>query len=304
MNKFIVTTTIQHPTKATLMYLEKKDWCLIVVGDKKTPHEVYDGIRDLIYLHPDYQEEHYKELSDAIGWNCIMRRNIGFIEAYRRGADIIASIDDDNIPYANWGEDIRLGKQTVSMYSNPMGILDPLKLTNHPELWHRGYPLDMVFTSGFIDYIGKETRNILFQANLWDGDPDVDATCRFIYQPRNLKLKITEPFSTNNFVPFNSQNTFIARDAIPFYMMLPHVGRMDDIWGGYIAQYQLDTRPLFMPATTYQKRNEQSIYKNYNDEVFGVNNTSKLLDDIRNFSNYLPDRTLAAYYLYREEYNK
>lgn len=304
MKKFIVTTTIQPVTKATELYLQKKDWTLIVVGDKKTPHDIYESIGDLIYLSPSFQEEHYKALSDAIGWNCIMRRNIGFIEAYRRGADIVASIDDDNIPYENWGKDIRLGEQYVPIYDSIYGILDPLKLTNHPEIWHRGYPLDLVSVSKYIEYKGKEKRNFYFQANLWDGDPDIDATCRMVCAPKNLKLELKEPFTANCYIPFNSQNTFIARDALPFYMVLPHIGRMDDIWGGYIAQYILDTRPLFMPATTHQLRNEQSIYKNYNDEIFGVNNTSRLLKDIDNFYRYLPEDTAYALDLFRMEYNK
>ena len=33
--KFIVTTTIQPPTEATIRFSKKKDWNLIVVGDKK-----------------------------------------------------------------------------------------------------------------------------------------------------------------------------------------------------------------------------------------------------------------------------
>ena len=43
MNKFIVTTTIQKPTEATLKFIEKSDWHLIVVGDLKTPHETYQS---------------------------------------------------------------------------------------------------------------------------------------------------------------------------------------------------------------------------------------------------------------------
>lgn len=304
MKKFIVTTTIQPPTKATELYLQKKDWTLIVVGDKKTPHDIYKGIGNLIYLDPESQEDCYKSLSDAIGWNCIMRRNIGFVEAYRRGADIVASIDDDNIPYEDWGKDIRLGEQYVSIYDNIYGVLDPLKLTNHPEIWHRGFPIDLLPTTKYNEYKGMDTRTFFFQANLWDGDPDIDATCRMINSPKSLKMNIQQPFSTDCYVPFNSQNTFIIREALPFYMMLPHVGRMDDIWGSYIAQYILDTRPIFMPATTYQLRNEQSVFKNYNDEVFGVNNTSKLLRDMENFEKYLPERTLAAFNIYREEFNK
>ena len=42
--KFIVTTTIQSPTEATIRFSKKKDWNLIVVGDKKTPSQDYKNI--------------------------------------------------------------------------------------------------------------------------------------------------------------------------------------------------------------------------------------------------------------------
>ena len=109
MKKFIVTTTIYSPTLAMKKFSQMKGWQLIVVGDKKTPHEEYENL-NCIYLSPEKQEEIAKDLSDAIGWNCIMRRNIGFVYAYRLGADIVATVDDDNIPYDNWGQDVLVGK--------------------------------------------------------------------------------------------------------------------------------------------------------------------------------------------------
>ena len=66
MKKFIVTTTIQPPTEATLKFLEKDDWTLVVVGDTKTPHEEYQKL-DCVYLTPEDQESLSKDLSDAIG---------------------------------------------------------------------------------------------------------------------------------------------------------------------------------------------------------------------------------------------
>ena len=82
--KFIVTTTIQPPTEATIRFSKKKDWNLIVVGDKKTPSQDYKNI-DCIYITPKMQEKINKELSDMIGWNSIQRRNFGFIYAYKEG---------------------------------------------------------------------------------------------------------------------------------------------------------------------------------------------------------------------------
>ena len=118
MNVTIVTTTINEPTKATRKFAKiasNNNWKFILVGDTKTPHELYQKMKGVIYLHPDYQESKYKELSDSIGWRSIQRRNIGFIEAFHEtNCDVIATVDDDNIPYDNWGSEIYIGKPVES----------------------------------------------------------------------------------------------------------------------------------------------------------------------------------------------
>ena len=118
MNKYIVTTTINSPTLATIKYSRKEDWTLIVVGDTKTPHQEYEDL-DCIYLSPEYQEKTYPELSETIGWKSIQRRNIGFVEAYNRGADVIATVDDDNI---NGDKNKAVDRETKS--PNPLDSLN------------------------------------------------------------------------------------------------------------------------------------------------------------------------------------
>ena len=75
MKKVIVTTTINHPTKAIDLFQSMDDWELVVIGDKKTPKDYQ--LRKGIYVSPEEQERYDKSLSDAIGWNCIQRRNFG-----------------------------------------------------------------------------------------------------------------------------------------------------------------------------------------------------------------------------------
>ena len=41
MEKIIVTTTIYPVSKALKKFASFKEWFLIIVGDKKTPHEEY-----------------------------------------------------------------------------------------------------------------------------------------------------------------------------------------------------------------------------------------------------------------------
>lgn len=302
MKKYIVTTTIYQPSEAMLRFIAMEDWTVIVVGDLKTPKNVYEKL-NCIYLSPEYQELTYPELSDAIGWNCIMRRNIGYIEAYKRGADIVATVDDDNIPYSYWQYDVSIDSAfDVDVYSCDSLVFDPMQLTNHPELWHRGYPLEQVQGSKRVHYRGPRCTKVLIQANLWDGDPDIDAVCRKISGAENLKLTIPGTFTTDQYAPFNSQNTLLARDILPHYMVLPHIGRMDDIWGGYICQYLTGARPVFEAPNVFQQRNIQAIKKNLMDEVIGYTDTGALMADIENWRNYLPERTLLAFDLYRKEY--
>ena len=132
MNKFIITTTINAPTEAILRFDEMSDWNLIVIGDKKTPTNY--TLKKGIYLSPEDQEAFYKDLSDVIGWNCIQRRNFGLLKAYELGADIIATIDDDNIPNKDWGKNILIGKEiNLNFYETDELAFDPIFVTNYPN---------------------------------------------------------------------------------------------------------------------------------------------------------------------------
>ena len=63
----------------------------------------------------------------------------------REVAEIIALIDDDNIPYKNWFKKIYINKKTTAnLIKSNKKIFDPVGYTNHKNLWHRGYPLEMI----------------------------------------------------------------------------------------------------------------------------------------------------------------
>ena len=118
-------------------------WNLIVAGDLKTPKNY--KIKNGLYLSPKDQVKINNKLSNLIGWNCIQRRNFAMIMAYKEGADIIATIDDDNIPYKNWGKNILLKKKiSVRKFLTNEIAFDPLSVTNYKHLWHRGFPLQIL----------------------------------------------------------------------------------------------------------------------------------------------------------------
>lgn len=305
MKKYIVTTTINSPTEATKKYSQFSDWKLIVVGDTKTPHDEYRKL-NCIYLHPEEQEKKYKELSDTIGWKTIQRRNVGFVEAYNLGADIVATVDDDNIPYDTWGQNLLVGKTIeCDCYDSTLyDIFDPLSITKNNHVWHRGYPIQYVPNRLNVEYKGKVKRKVLVQADLWDGDPDIDAIARLSLKPIVDFKDIQEPYGSNQIAPFNSQNTFLHRDVLPYYACLPFVGRMDDIWGSYILQHYFKNSVVYNKASVYQDRNVQDLITNLEKEIVGYRNTLSLVENLENYNHYLPDQTKQFFEVYKSCYRR
>lgn len=319
--KAIVTTTINPPTEALLKFIEiakRDDWTLIIVGDKKTPHDAYLELAKqhpfLAYLTPAKQSSKYYELSEAIGWNCIQRRNIGLVEAYNMGAEIIATVDDDNIPFDNWGVApiLALGKKPlVAVLQSPDIVFDPMQGTNEPDLWHRGFPLQLLSRRSRAAYLGHfERPTCLVYAEFWNGEPDVDAVCRIARGPFDCKFT-HEPFAGTSPGPFNSQNTFLHRAVIPHYFLFPHIGRMDDIWASYVVQRNFPGSVVYGSASVYQERNVHNFVKDLEGEMIGNKSTLDLVtmlysgtvSDPDAWRGVLPIQTRKAFSLYKAALN-
>ena len=132
--RVIVTTTINPVTEAIERFDLLSDWHLVVIGDKKTPapYELSGGT----YVSAEEQELYDKQLSDAIGWNCIQRRNFGLLWARDMGADIVAVVDDDNIPFDDWGNDLMVERDVeVDYYETELPAFDPIGATNESGIW-------------------------------------------------------------------------------------------------------------------------------------------------------------------------
>jgi len=301
-NKFIITTTINNPTAAIQKFDQMEDWKLIVIGDKKTPPNY--NLTNGIYLTPKDQENYDKDLSDAIGWNCIQRRNFGLLKAFELGADLIATIDDDNIPFDNWGKNLMVSKDTeLNYYETDEIAFDPISVTNHPHLWHRGFPLQLLSKRK-----SKKIRKNIhpdIQADFWNGDPDIDAICRMEHRPECKFDYNYFPFSSDKFSPFNSQNTFLSKKIIKNYFLFPHIGRMDDIWASYYVE-SLGFKVVYNYPTVYQDRNEHDLTVDLKKEVIGYENNLNLLNqlniDPNNILNFIPERSKDAFKLYQRHF--
>ena len=302
MKGVIVTTTINHPTEAIDLFDQVKNFDLVVIADRKTPVDY--KLRRGHFVTPEEQQRRFPLLSDLLGWNCIQRRNVGFLIALEMGASIVATVDDDNVPYRDWGKDLLIGRSVpVRQYRCAAAAFDPIGATNYPHLWHRGFPIQLIATRDYSKFVDT-TASVQIQADFWDGDPDIDAVCRMIHHPACRFDPAAFPFTSPAMAPFNSQNTFIAASLLPNYFMFPGIGRMDDIWGSYFLQAATGVRPVFCRASVEQRRNEHDLTRDFSGEIIGYERTLKLLTalahDPRHLFAQLPGAAVAAFLEYRE----
>ncbi len=227
------------------------------------------------------------------------------------GAEVIATVDDDNIPFTNWGRApiLALGKKPlVAVLQSPGVVFDPFQGTNEPDLWHRGFPLQLLNERGRAAYIGHESgARCLVYAEFWNGEPDVDAVCRIAKGPFDCKFT-HEPFRGTAPGPFNSQNTFLHRDVIPYYCLFPHLGRMDDIYAGYVVQKYFPGCVVYGSASVYQERNVHNLVKDLDAELVGYHGALDFVNELysgkstdpEGWVDMLPFESAKAYRLYQE----
>lgn len=91
-----VTTTIFQVSKAISQILALHNWCLVVVGDRKTPTNFALNGTSAFYLSPNAQERLPYKITSHIRWNHFGRKNIGYLFAIHHGAKFIYDFDDDN----------------------------------------------------------------------------------------------------------------------------------------------------------------------------------------------------------------
>jgi hypothetical protein len=298
----IVTTTINPPTEALRRFSEMKGWQLVVVVDRKTPSDF--AIPGAIVLTCDQQQSLAPQLSDSIGWNCIQRRNIGFVYAVKElKADIVATVDDDNIPLPGWGENLMLGKAVSTfVWDCKAPMFDPIYAAGYRHLWHRGFPLQFLRERSAWRP-DTEPWSADIQADFWNGDPDIDAICRMEHAPDCTFDPKLFPIASRKPSPFNSQNTFLKASVIPHYFMFPFVGRMDDIWASFYVQSR-GFKVIYGKASVTQVRSGHDLTKDMKAEYMGYEMNDKMAKSITEYPStllsYFPPKSLDAFYRYQE----
>ncbi len=280
MKKHIVITSIHNPTEAVKSFSKKKDYQLVVVGDKKTP--VNWSCDNTVYLSVEKQNEVGSYLNKVLPYNHYCRKMMGYLYSIANGAEFIVDTDDDNIPYDDWKFPDYKG--SYSTINEEKGFINIYQLYTEKKIWPRGLPVYLINKNFNLE---KELDRKNCKVGIWQGladeDPDVDA----IYRLTNDKPVFFEKrgpivLGKGTISPFNTQNTAITKELFPLMYLPTFVTfRFTDILRGLIAQpimwlynYQLG----FTNATVIQKRNPHDYFKDFLSEIPMYEHCEKIID--------------------------
>ncbi len=139
-DRWIVVTTINHPTRQLEKLSKLEGWQLIVVGDKKTPSDWH--LDRCIYLSPEDQVALGYRITSLLPWNHYCRKNIGYLYTIQHGAKIIYDTDDDNEPL----EEISPCPQDALLpyIETNQSVFNMYRYFGEPHVWPRGFPLKLI----------------------------------------------------------------------------------------------------------------------------------------------------------------
>jgi len=296
MKTALITTTVNVPTVLALYRKLGPDVAFFVAADEKTPLAAYEfcaSIPNCEIYSPDRQRDLGYACSELIGWNCVERRNIALLEAVKWGADVIATIDDDNTPCGHSGVGgpyfwfFQRVLNTISetyrfdglKASSPTGWFDPGALLV-PQTKHRGFPISVPSRPVFEPVIDAK---IGVAQGLCLGDPDIDAVTRIATAP--IIHSVSElgragiVVDNKTWTVFNTQNTAFIRELAPAMFQMPGTGRYSDIYASLITQRVMRERGLyahFGQPFIWQQRNEHNLLRDLRQEIDGMANIERL----------------------------
>ena len=84
--KWSVVTTIFEPSDSILKQATLEDWCMVIIGDKKSPSDflISNPVAHVVYLNTQDQEQFASQWNPSgfisdIPWNHFGRKNIGYL---------------------------------------------------------------------------------------------------------------------------------------------------------------------------------------------------------------------------------
>lgn len=298
MKLCLVTTTINVPKLLATYRKFNKDVFFIIVGDRKTPDlavtDFLQGIPNHLYLGADHQLTLGFKIAEYLPFNSIGRRSVGFLSALQTDAEVVITIDDDNMAvdpnyFDHFWAAFHTSYAGISVQAHH-GWFDPGRLLI-PQTPHRGYPTDHQRSFECKPIVDAKVGAA---AGLILGDPDIDATTRIVNAPdihqASELARAGVVVNPSTWTVFNSQNTAVLRKFLPCMLLWPGVGRHDDIFASMVTQRVMRDFGYvvhFGQPFVYQQRNQHNLLVDLKQEIYGMEN-------IIRFSHFLEDIELRG----------
>ena len=270
----IVITTINHPTHAVRTVAagaSRIDATVILIGDEKSPADFDQP--GAVYLDLAAQGRTGFRLAGLAPTRHYARKNLGYLEAMRRGAGVIVETDDDNVPVDGFWSPRR--RMVTAPCLRGAGWVNVYRRFTDVAIWPRGLPLDQI-GAPLPDFDAAPVEQVAcpIQQGLADGDPDVDAIYRLVSNsPARFAPDVRIVLGSGSWCPFNSQNTSWWPEAFPLLYLPSHCSfRMTDIWRSLIAQHIAFANGwgvLYTGPTVHQDRNAHDLMRDFDDEIPG-----------------------------------
>lgn len=245
-------------------------WDFIVAGDSKSPSDFgLDGCR---FLSLAAQRESGFALASVCPERSYTRKNLGYLEAIRAGAEVIVETDDDNHPAEDFWTPRKSAVDCRVVEAD--GWVNAYRYFSRDFIYPRGLPLRHARDEPPAP-LESSIAECPVQQGLANDDPDVDAVYRMLFPlPFRFDAGVAPVLlRAGAWCPFNSQNTTFFQSAIPLlYLPAGCSFRMTDIWRSFVAQRVMQARGqgvLFHGPTVRQERNEHDLQQDFTDEQPG-----------------------------------
>lgn len=211
----VVPTVREEKLKEFLLawdgLFKKHNVMLYVVKDGKNPTVNGESVKSVM---GKYSKLIYN-FNDGV-------RNLGFAKAYKDGADIIISLDDDVLPCGD----------TIQDHLDVLNTKQPISWINTvDDIYMRGFPYGI-----------REESEVVFSHGLWHGVYDFDASTQLLLgnqQPNHRKM----PIPKGVLFPVCVMNVAFKSKVLPFYYQAPmfkDINRFADIWSGIEMKKAID----------------------------------------------------------------
>lgn len=283
--RYLVITSIASSENPILRKLDEESELhrtpLIVIGDQKSPTSL--KLPNCDFYSIERQRALPLSITKHLPHNHYARKNIGYLLAMRKGAEIILETDDDNLPLPEfWSE---RNRHANAYNLTNCGWVNIYKYFTDRHIWPRGFPLEYCQKPP-PPLTGQHVSDCPIQQGLATENPDVDALFR-LTQPLPVKFNHSHSVALgkDSFCPFNSQNTTWFKDAFPLLYLPSHCSfRMTDIWRSFIAQriaWECEWSILFHQSTVRQERNDHNLLQDFKDEIPGYLHNNTIFSELQ-----------------------